>query len=157
MLCWILGAACNILVTFGLYKKQISVLSAAIYVALSRSVWAIGIAGIVIMCFTEHGDIVKKLLSCKIWIPLSRLTYCAYLLNPFIIYSIHLHSETSVHFEFLSISVMIIACLVISYFCAYALYLMTESPYILLMRMSSQSHNRKRKEDASGRGTVNAE
>ncbi|EGI64403.1 hypothetical protein G5I_07167 [Acromyrmex echinatior] len=49
-------AACNILVLFGLYKKQISVLSAAIYVALSRTVWAIGIAWIVIMCFTEHGE-----------------------------------------------------------------------------------------------------
>ncbi|EGI62963.1 Nose resistant to fluoxetine protein 6 [Acromyrmex echinatior] len=103
ILCWTLGAACNILVLFGLYKKQISVLSAAIYVALNRTVWAIGIAWIVIMCFTEHGDIVKKLLSCKIWIPLSRLTYCAYLLNPFIIHSIRSHSETSAHFELLSI------------------------------------------------------
>ncbi|KAG5322398.1 NRF6 protein, partial [Pseudoatta argentina] len=129
ILCWILGAACNILVLFGLYKKQISVLSAAIYVALSRTVWAIGIAWIVIMCYTEHGNIVKKLLSCKIWIPLSRLTYCAYLINPFIIQSIYLHRETSIHFELLSISVMIIGCLVISYFCAYALYVMAESCY----------------------------
>ncbi|KAG5341008.1 NRF6 protein, partial [Acromyrmex heyeri] len=144
ILCWTLGAACNIMVLFGLYEQQISVLSAAIYVALSRTVWAIGIAWIVIMCYTEHGDIVKKLLSCKIWIPLSRLTYCAYLSNPFIMYSIHLHSETSIHFELLSITAMIIGCFVISYFCAYALYLMAESPYILLMRMFSQSHNRKR-------------
>ncbi|KAG5347326.1 NRF6 protein, partial [Acromyrmex charruanus] len=139
ILCWTLGAACNILVLFGVYKTKISVLSAAIYVALSRTVWAIGIAWIVIMCYTEHGDIVKKFLSCKIWIPFSRLTYCAYLINPFIIYSIHLHSETSVHFELVSISVMSTGCLVITYFCAYALYLMAESPYILLMRMFSQS------------------
>ncbi|KAG5324494.1 NRF6 protein, partial [Acromyrmex heyeri] len=55
ILCWTLGAACNILVLFGLYKRQISVLSTAIYVALSRTVWAIGIAWIVIMCCTEHG------------------------------------------------------------------------------------------------------
>ncbi|KAG5344702.1 NRF6 protein, partial [Acromyrmex charruanus] len=144
ILCWTLGAACNILVLFGVYKTKISVLSAAIYVALSRTVWAIGIAWIVIMCCTEHGDIVKKLLSCKIWIPLSRLTYCAYLLNPFIIHSIRLHSETSTHFELLSISAMIIGYLVISYFCAYAMYLMAESPYILLMQMFSQSYNRKR-------------
>ncbi|KAG5347697.1 NRF6 protein, partial [Acromyrmex charruanus] len=55
ILCWTLGAACNILVLFGVYKTKISVLSAAIYVALSRTVWAIGIAWIVIMCYTEHG------------------------------------------------------------------------------------------------------
>ncbi|KYN11375.1 Nose resistant to fluoxetine protein 6 [Trachymyrmex cornetzi] len=137
ILCWILGAACNILVLFGLYKRQISVLSTAIYVALSRTVWAIGIAWIVIMCCTEHGGIIKELLSWKIWIPLSRLTYCAYLIHPVIIRSIHLHSETFIHFEFLSMTTTIIGYLVISYFCAYALSLMAELPYILLMRKFS--------------------
>ncbi|KYN30536.1 Nose resistant to fluoxetine protein 6 [Trachymyrmex septentrionalis] len=141
ILCWTLCAACNILVLFGLYKRQISVLSTAIYVALSRTVWAIGIAWIVIcvMCCTEHGGIVKQLLSCKIWIPLSRLTYCAYLLNPFIILSINLHSETSTHFEVLSIGATIIGYLMITYLCAYALSLMAELPYILLMQMFRQS------------------
>ncbi|KYN15551.1 Nose resistant to fluoxetine protein 6, partial [Trachymyrmex cornetzi] len=41
-------------------------------------------------------------------------------------------------------STTIMGYLVISYFCAYVLSLMAESPYILLMRMFSQSHNRKR-------------
>jgi len=55
ILYWSLGAACNIFVLFGLYKRQISVLYTAIYVALSRTVWAIGIAWIVIVCSTKHG------------------------------------------------------------------------------------------------------
>ncbi|XP_018300565.1 nose resistant to fluoxetine protein 6 [Mycetomoellerius zeteki] len=147
ILYWTLGAACNIFVLFGLYKRQISVLYTAIYVALSRTVWAIGIAWIVIVCCTEHGGIVKELLTCKIWIPLSRLTYCAYLLNPFIIHSIRLHNETSAHLELLSMSAMIIGHFGISYFCAYALSLMTESPYILLMRMFSQSRSRKKEHE----------
>ncbi|KMQ98274.1 nose resistant to fluoxetine protein 6 [Lasius niger] len=46
--------------------------------------------------------IIKQVLSFKVWIPFSRLTYCAYLLNPFIIHSIRLHNETSAHLEFLS-------------------------------------------------------
>ncbi|XP_018372628.1 PREDICTED: LOW QUALITY PROTEIN: nose resistant to fluoxetine protein 6-like [Trachymyrmex cornetzi] len=146
ILCWTLAAACNILVLFGLYKRQISLLSTAIYVALSRTVWAIGIAWIVIMCYTEHGGIVKEILSWKIWIPLSRLSYCAYLINPVIIHSIRLHSETSTHFELLSISATSIGYLVISYFCAYALSLMAESPYILLMRIFCQSHQKKKHE-----------
>ncbi|KYN12525.1 Nose resistant to fluoxetine protein 6 [Trachymyrmex cornetzi] len=144
ILYWTISAACNIFVLFGLYKRQISVLSTAIYVALSRTVWAIGIAWIVIVCCTEHGGIVKELLTCKIWIPLSRLTYCAYLLNPFIIHSIRLHNETSAHLEFLSMSAMIVGHFGISYICAYALSLMAESPYILLMRMFSQSRSRKK-------------
>ncbi|XP_070524251.1 nose resistant to fluoxetine protein 6 [Cardiocondyla obscurior] len=141
---WSLGSACNIFVLFGLYNREISVLSTAFYVALSRPVWAIGIAWIVIVCSTKHAGIVKELLACKIWIPLSRLTYCAYLLNPFIIHSIRLHNETSAHFDFLAISAMIVGHLGITYICAYALSLMAEAPYILLMRMFIQPHNWKK-------------
>ncbi|XP_036139323.1 nose resistant to fluoxetine protein 6 [Monomorium pharaonis] len=144
ILYWSLGSACNIFVLFGLYKRHISVLSTAFYVALSRTVWAIGIAWIIIVCFTKHGGIVKELLECKIWIPLSRLTYCAYLLNPFIIHSIRLHNETSAHLEFLSMGVIVTGHFMISYLCAYALFLMAESPYNLLMRMFTQSRSRKK-------------
>ncbi|KAL6448083.1 hypothetical protein ACFW04_000249 [Cataglyphis niger] len=101
ILCWCLGSSCNIFVLFGLYNRNISVLSTAVYVALSRTIWAIGIAWIVIACSTKHGGIIGQVLSFKVWIPLSRLTYCAYLLNPFIIHSINLHDESSAHMEFL--------------------------------------------------------
>jgi len=46
--------------------------------------------------------IVNEILSFKGWIPLSRLTYCAYLLNPFLIEFFHLYSEVSFHVEFVS-------------------------------------------------------
>lgn len=43
--------------------------------------------------------IANKILSFKGWVPLSRLTYCAYLLNPLIINSIYLSSENSAHVD----------------------------------------------------------
>ena len=45
--------------------------------------------------------LVNKILSLRVWIPLSRLTYCAYLLNPFLINSIYLASESAMHVNFL--------------------------------------------------------
>ncbi|XP_014482754.1 PREDICTED: nose resistant to fluoxetine protein 6-like [Dinoponera quadriceps] len=134
ILCWCLGSACNISVLFGLYERHISVLAAAFYVALSRTVWAIGLAWILLACYTKHGGIVNQLLSFKGWIPLSRLTFCAYLLNPFIISSIHLHRESNVHADFLPTAALFLGNLAISYFCAYALSLMSETPYILLIQ-----------------------
>ncbi|XP_039305523.1 nose resistant to fluoxetine protein 6 isoform X1 [Solenopsis invicta] len=134
ILFWTFGAACNISVLFGLYNRKISILSTSIYVALSRTVWAIGIAWIVIVCFTKHGSIVKELLSLKIWIPVSRLTYCAYLLNPFIINSINLHSETSAHVELVPMFATSIGYFGIIYFCAYGLSLMAELPFIRLIQ-----------------------
>ncbi|CAB0032047.1 unnamed protein product [Trichogramma brassicae] len=108
---WILGSSCNLSVLFGLYERRIDVLTAAFYVALSRTVWAVGLAWLLVACCTGHAGIVNKILCFKAWIPLSRLTYCAYLLNPFLINSIYLHSESAVHVDFLpNVSVCFCVC-----------------------------------------------
>ncbi|XP_020297726.1 nose resistant to fluoxetine protein 6-like [Pseudomyrmex gracilis] len=56
ILYWGVAITCNILVLFGLYKRYISILSSATYVAFSRTVWAIGVAWILIACLTKNGD-----------------------------------------------------------------------------------------------------
>ncbi|XP_067203349.1 nose resistant to fluoxetine protein 6-like [Linepithema humile] len=139
ILCWCLGSACNIFVLFGLYKRHISVLSTAIYIALSKTVWAIGIGWIVIACSTKNGGIIEKILSFKGFIPLSRLTYCAYLIHPFIIQSINLYGETTRHIDLLPLVNMFLGYVVISFGCSYILTLMAEMPYISLMQMYTQS------------------
>ncbi|XP_050448535.1 nose resistant to fluoxetine protein 6-like isoform X2 [Cataglyphis hispanica] len=144
ILCWCFSSACFIFVCFSsliFYKQNVSILYAAIYVALSRTIWATGIAWIVIACFTEYGGIVNQLLSLKVLIPFSKLTYCVYLIHPFVIQLNHLTSETSIHLESLPVVVMFIGYFVISYICAYVLSLMAEVPYILLVRMFYQPHN----------------
>ncbi|XP_029669253.1 nose resistant to fluoxetine protein 6-like [Formica exsecta] len=147
ILCWCLSSACIIFVCLSplvFYKQNVSILYAAIYVALSRTLWAIGIAWIVIACFTEHGGIVNQLLSFKVLIPFSKLTYCVYLVHPFVIQSINLSSETPVHLQLLPVVIMFIGYFVISYICAYVLSLMAEIPYISLIRMFRQSRNNKK-------------
>ncbi|XP_071629815.1 nose resistant to fluoxetine protein 6-like isoform X2 [Temnothorax longispinosus] len=142
ILCWCLAIFCKVSVLFLSYNRVTSVLATSIYVALHRILWAICIACVVIACSTKHGGIVNQLLSFKGWIPLSRLTYCAYLLNPVIIQSIHLYSETSIHFEPLTFVVMNVGYITISYLCSYALSLMVEMPYILLMKMFIKYRNK---------------
>ncbi|XP_036138225.1 nose resistant to fluoxetine protein 6 [Monomorium pharaonis] len=143
ILCWCIfcfASACNIFVLF--YKQLESNLTIAIYVAFHKTFWTIGIAWIVIACSTKHGGIVNKLLTLKVWIPLSRLTYCAYLIHPVVIRSIRYYSETSIYFEFLSFVVLNFGYITISYFCAYILSLTVEIPCNSLMRMFIQHRNR---------------
>ncbi|XP_011704081.1 PREDICTED: nose resistant to fluoxetine protein 6-like [Wasmannia auropunctata] len=144
ILCWCLGSACNIITIFGIYKRHIPILPSAIYVALYRGIWAVGLAWIVIACLTQHGGIIYKFLSFKGWVPFSRLSYCAYLLNPLIIHSIHLQSENSAHFELLPFTVVFIGQLIIIYFCSYILSLLIETPYVLLMRQTMQARSRRK-------------
>ncbi|XP_043488914.1 nose resistant to fluoxetine protein 6-like [Polistes fuscatus] len=134
ILFWILGSLCNLSVLFGLYEKKISVLAAAFYIALGKTVWAISIAWVIIACFTDNGGIVNRILSWKVLIPLSRLTYAAFLIHPLIISSVNFLSETSIHFDALTYVVASLGYVVVSYICSYVVSLMFEMPYISLMK-----------------------
>ncbi|XP_039314401.1 uncharacterized protein LOC113006020 [Solenopsis invicta] len=85
--------------------------------------------------------IVNKFLSFKGWIPLGRLTYCVYLLHPIIIRSISLYNETTIHLEFLPFVVLSMGYIVVSYFCAYVLFITVEIPCLLLMRTFIQNRS----------------
>ncbi|XP_015188578.1 PREDICTED: nose resistant to fluoxetine protein 6-like [Polistes dominula] len=130
----ILASLCNLLVLFGLYERRISVLNAAIYVALSRTVWAIGIAWLLIACCTNNGGIVNSILSWKVWIPFSRLTYAAYLINPIVISSVNFLNDTSLHFNIPLLGILGLGNVVLIYICSYIVSLMFELPYINLMK-----------------------
>ncbi|KAI4486264.1 hypothetical protein M0802_012408 [Mischocyttarus mexicanus] len=134
ILFWILGSLCNLLVLFGICQRRISVLAGTIYAAFGNTVWAIGIAWILIACYTDNGGVVNRILSLKIWIPLSRLTYSAFLINPFIIMSINFLSETTFHFNVLSTVISGLGYIVITYISSYVVSLMFEMPYVYLAK-----------------------
>ncbi|XP_015184250.1 PREDICTED: nose resistant to fluoxetine protein 6-like [Polistes dominula] len=134
LLFWILSILCNLLVLFGIYPNRMSGLTAAVYAALSRTVWAIGIAWIIIACSTNNGGIVNHILSWKGWTPFSKLTYAAYLLNPFLIISFTLLSKTSVHFDPPVNAISGLGYVVLTYICSYVASLMFEMPYTFLLR-----------------------
>lgn len=62
VICWLCGSFLNLAILFGLYKRYISVLASAIYVAMSRTLWSVGMAWILVACCTNHGG--KCKISC---------------------------------------------------------------------------------------------
>lgn len=62
-----------------------SVQVAAAYSASSRIIWSLGLCWITFVSLHNYGGLVSAFLSLKVWAPLSRLTYCAYLVHPIII------------------------------------------------------------------------
>ncbi|KAG5346539.1 NRF6 protein, partial [Acromyrmex charruanus] len=134
ILCWCFSSACSIITLLSLYDRlKVSILASAIYMSLYRVFWAIGIAWIVIACLTQHGG----------WIPFSKLSYGAYLLNPLIIHSLRQQSEKPIHFEVLFEITLCIGYCIIIYICSYVLSLIVEAPYILLMRKTMQVYSRR--------------
>ncbi|XP_008545090.1 nose resistant to fluoxetine protein 6 [Microplitis demolitor] len=143
-LLWIVGSLCNISPLFGLYGKSLSAASAGIYVAFSRIAWGIGISWILVACYTNNGGFVNKILSLKIWIPLCKLTYCGYLLNPLITMSMVMLSEASVHIVLIPFLMNFLGLTVFSFVCAFFMSVLFEIPYMLLFQTFLQPRNRNR-------------
>jgi hypothetical protein len=82
---WISSISILLYVLFGLHDTQLTSIKAAAYSSLSHTAWAIGLGWLVIACATGNGGFVNKFLSSTCWFSWSRVTYCAYLINPLIV------------------------------------------------------------------------
>lgn len=113
---WCLFPMLNLWILFTLYTRQISVEFSAIYMGVARTLWGVGIAWVLVACCTGnarmslcnyifHDDpfcfffffaaALEKFLSFRGFVPLSRFTYCSYLLNPLVSHIIYLGSGTT--------------------------------------------------------------
>ncbi|OAD61800.1 Nose resistant to fluoxetine protein 6 [Eufriesea mexicana] len=133
--CWSLGVICNCSILFGIVNKNISINTSMLYTSLSRTCWAFGISWLVIACCTNNGGIVNKILSYSGWIPLSKLTYCTYLLNPIIVLSFYSFNNYTIFIDVLSSIFMFLGTIIICYISAILLSLISEVPFITLQRL----------------------
>lgn len=86
---WILSSAIGIYSMFSvtlyyLPSYRYTQLESALYNSLHRLGWSIFTGWIVLGCVTSEGNLLKSFLSSQVLVPISRLTYCAYLTNGFI-------------------------------------------------------------------------
>lgn len=142
-LCWCLGGTCTFLPMIIEWRPQLSVLSCSIFYAVSRTLWSIGSAWLVIACCTNNGGIFARILSFKGWVPPSKLSFCAYLLNPYIIMSIFLNSDHPAHVDMLMTTIFALGINVISYLLAYIFAIMAELPYRRLVTLYMNSGPKK--------------
>lgn len=97
-----------------------------IYTAFSRFMWASALALIVFACHNGYGGYVNSFLSMQLWIPLSRMTFCVFLVHPIVLTVLYGDFQTS-SFDHTSILVNVSAVM-LSYAVAIALCLSVEMP-----------------------------
>ncbi|KAJ9592882.1 hypothetical protein L9F63_015460 [Diploptera punctata] len=62
-------------------KDDTANVQASMYTTLSRSSWALGVGWVAYACTFDYAGPINMLLSWKVFRPLSKLTYCAYLVH----------------------------------------------------------------------------
>lgn len=86
---WVLSSIAGIasmysVTIFYITSYKYSYFESALYNSLHHLGWSIFTGWFVLGCVTSSGNFLKKFLSSHILVPISRLTYCAYLTNGFI-------------------------------------------------------------------------
>ncbi|XP_041368659.1 nose resistant to fluoxetine protein 6-like [Gigantopelta aegis] len=136
---WAIATASALAVVYGLYDVNnghpLAVDTAAFYNSVNRTVWGACVCWVVLACATGYGGYVNTLLSWKGIIPLSRLTYCAYLLHPIIMFYYYYSRETTFHLSDINLLFSFFSFLVASYGVSFIVSLAFEAPMMGLEKV----------------------
>ncbi|KAG8198741.1 hypothetical protein JTE90_023506 [Oedothorax gibbosus] len=119
-------------ILFGPYHENLSLVDACFYNSISRILFACGVAWAIYNCVTGQAGLINSILSFKLFIPLSRLTYCAYLVHPMILTGYFGSLKVLFNFSHMTLVLMFLGFLLLSYSAALVTSLLFESPVIRL-------------------------
>ena len=95
---WIISLTALGLMVYGDYgtnsnKYPMNLTSRILYDSLSRILWSLAMSFIIYACVTSYGGFVNEFFSWKVWQPLSKLSFCAYLIE-YTIFEINKYTST---------------------------------------------------------------
>ena len=80
---WVIAVSCCLVIVFGQYKSwnrhPFSKAENVLYFMFDHTTFSIGVALMIYACHNGFGGVINRILSWNFWIPLSRLTFTAYL------------------------------------------------------------------------------
>ena len=129
---WLVAAVLGMAVVYGFYPifhgHPFSQVENVMYYMFSRTVWGICLALVVYACHYGYGGVINRFLSLPFWIPLSRLTFNAYLVHEIVLGAIFGEQRDTMFYTDITMAVYIIANVVISYGIAGLVSIFVEFP-----------------------------
>lgn len=136
---------------YGPFHADLDTLSQSFYNALGRTSWAIGLSLLILMAtsssdrarkggsrmdastvgsFTSALNVINGFLSWSFFVPLSRLTYCAYLIHPIVMMYVYRSIEQGIRYTNLVMVGYFVSAVTIVYIVSIAIHLLIEAPFI---------------------------
>lgn len=138
---WCTSIAMGMSVVYGLYYYNhnpgtvMPKAGAIMYISCARTAWGLALAWLTIACATGYGGWVNTFLAWKVWAPLGRLTYAAYLVHPMVLFGYYLNAVAPIQFTDLEFIYIFVANLVFSYGIAYVVSMAIEAPMMQLEKL----------------------
>ncbi|KAK6195849.1 hypothetical protein SNE40_001192 [Patella caerulea] len=132
LIIWFVAAASALAIVYGLYDYANGSVATkdvgAFYNAVHRTIWGACVSWVVIACSTGYGGFVNTILSWEGFIPLSRLSYCAYLVHPLVLFSFYYSSRKPLYLYDVGMVYYFFGNMVASYAVAFIVSLAFEAP-----------------------------
>lgn len=106
-----------------------------LYGTFSRFAWGLALAWVTYACHLGFGGLVDKILSASFWIPLSRLTYTAYLVHPIVLFVFFGSFETVLAYSDIHLGFYFAGGVTISYGVAFIVSVCVEVPTLQLEKL----------------------
>ncbi|KAK4881268.1 hypothetical protein RN001_004587 [Aquatica leii] len=132
---WLISLTCLISLVYGLGREGLQIPASAFYAALGHTAWGLCLAWITIACSTGNGGPIQSLLSYRGIYPLSRLSYCAYLIHPVIMSITSFEMDGPFHLNQTFMMIVHFGNMVISFAAAFIISLGFEAPFVGLLRI----------------------
>ena len=132
LLLWLVALVLGIVNVYGLYPSfhghHMSASENVLYYMMSRFTWGVTLALVVFLCHNGYGGVVNRFLSMPIWIPLSRLTFNAYLVHEMIMTLIFSEFRNTLYYTDSALMLYIVSIVVVSYGAAGMVSVFVEYP-----------------------------
>ncbi|GBN84687.1 Nose resistant to fluoxetine protein 6 [Araneus ventricosus] len=143
---WIAAFICSFSTLYGVYNwnsgKEINFAAGILYASFHRTAWTMGIAWMIVCCATGQGGVINYILSWKIFIPLGRLTFIAYLIHPYIQQKFMGNLRHVFEIDHFFMVWIFIGDLWVSYATAFAGTMLVEAPMMQLEKIIFRSGNK---------------
>eukprot|EP00612_Vaucheria_litorea_P008712 CAMPEP_0171472078 /NCGR_PEP_ID=MMETSP0946-20130122/1077_1 /TAXON_ID=109269 /ORGANISM="Vaucheria litorea, Strain CCMP2940" /LENGTH=144 /DNA_ID=CAMNT_0012001673 /DNA_START=675 /DNA_END=1106 /DNA_ORIENTATION=+ len=99
------------------------------YMTFSKPAWTVGLTALTFQCIARKGGPVQSLLEWNFFAPLARLSFCAYLIHPTIIYWYYKASYIPLRFSEINFAFLFCGATLGTFAASIALYLAVEIPF----------------------------
>ncbi|XP_037964452.2 nose resistant to fluoxetine protein 6 [Plutella xylostella] len=120
---------------FGMVDGYFEVWPTAFYVSIGHTAWGVALAWVSIACCCGYGGLVNSALSYRGLLPLSRLTYCAYLVHPTVMMYTTFLMDGPLHLENSMVLIIYAGYAVMAFLASFAISLAFEAPVVRLLKI----------------------
>ncbi|KAI9551728.1 hypothetical protein GHT06_022064 [Daphnia sinensis] len=139
---WMMAILSGLTVTYGMLpyldENIVPVINPVVrisYGVLHHSAWALAVGWIIFACTHGCGGFVQRFLSCKLFLPFSRLSYAVYLLHLHYIFAYVAHMRKPVYFTDCIAFTTYLGALVFTFIMAFVVSVFVEMPFANLDKL----------------------